>query len=90
MTTHTYATLEVSKAAYDEIRKKLEDAGYQHAFHEDGLIDMHGIALTPEPADDGARFIAGLKAAGAGWENVEDPMRELGRKDEVSPQDKES
>ena len=44
-TTHTYATLEVSKGAYAEIRKKLEDAGYQYAFHEDGLIDMYGIAL---------------------------------------------
>ncbi len=42
--THTYATLEVSAEAYDEIYKLLELADYQHAFH-DGLIDMHGIAL---------------------------------------------
>jgi hypothetical protein len=56
-TTHTYATLEVSRAAYDEIRKKLEDAGYQHAFHEDGLIDMHGIALTPEEITEKAEEI---------------------------------
>lgn len=46
---HTYATLEVSADAYDEIRKKLEAAGYRHAFHEDGLIDMHGIALERLP-----------------------------------------
>lgn len=50
--TYTYAVLEVSKAAYDEIRAKLEAAGYQHAFHSDSdhpeLIDMNGIALAPE------------------------------------------
>lgn len=46
--TYTYATLEVSAAAYKEIRDKLDAAGYQHAFHEDGdgeVIDMHGIGL---------------------------------------------
>lgn len=51
--THTYAILEVSASAYDEIKSKLEAAGYQHAFHddkdEDGIvIDMHGIALKRE------------------------------------------
>ena len=44
-TTHTYAELEVSPEAYDEIRSKLEAAGYTHAFMEDGAIDMHGIGL---------------------------------------------
>lgn len=43
-TTHTYATLEVSEATYAEIHDKLDEAGYQHAFH-DGAIDMRGIAL---------------------------------------------
>lgn len=47
--TYTYAVLEVSHAAYAEIKAKLEAAGYQDQFHkdrEDGvLIDMHGIAL---------------------------------------------
>jgi hypothetical protein len=48
--THTYAILDVSKAAYDEIKQKLEAAGYQHALHDDRdgdgvVIDMHGIAL---------------------------------------------
>ncbi len=50
--THTYATLAVSAAAYDEIRQKLEDAEYQHAFMDDGAIDMHGIAIVK--ADPGA------------------------------------
>lgn len=48
--TYTYAVLDVSREAYDEIRGKLEAAGYQHAFHDD-LIDMHGIALKAGAAD---------------------------------------
>lgn len=46
--TYTYAVLEVSRTAYDEILAKLAAAGYQHAFHDDGgseVVDMHGIAL---------------------------------------------
>lgn len=43
--THTFAELEVSAAAYDEIAGKLREAGYGHAF-VDGAIDMHGIGLT--------------------------------------------
>lgn len=52
--THTYAILPVSSAAYAEIKQKLEVAGYQYAFHdtrpgEDGIvIDMYGIALKNE------------------------------------------
>ena len=50
--TYTYAVLEVSAAAYAEIKAKLEEAGYQHAFHENRghgtVIDMHGIALATE------------------------------------------
>ena len=49
MGTHTYAMLEVSRAAYHEIADKLREAGYGHAFHEerDGgvVLDMQGIAL---------------------------------------------
>jgi hypothetical protein len=48
---HTYAILELSKAAVDEIRKKLADNGYDHAFHGDWIIDMHGIAVSYGPAD---------------------------------------
>lgn len=44
-TTYTYAVLEVSDAAYDEIAEKLIAAGYAHVFHN-GVMDMHGIALS--------------------------------------------
>lgn len=45
---HTFATLEVSPGTYEEISKKLREAGYDHAFIADQrpLIDMHGIALV--------------------------------------------
>lgn len=45
--TYTFAVMEVSPVAYEEIKKKLEEAGYQHAIR-DGLLDMHGIALGLE------------------------------------------
>lgn len=51
--THTYALLEVSPAAFAEMKAKFEEAGYQHAFHTDDgkpVIDMHGIALVSESA----------------------------------------
>jgi hypothetical protein len=44
--THTYAELELSPAAYEEISRKLREAGYDHAFMDDGAIDMHGIGVT--------------------------------------------
>lgn len=44
--THTYALLSVSKGTYDEVRKLLTAAGYDHAFNDRGEIDMHGIALV--------------------------------------------
>ena len=46
--THSYAILEVSQQAYDEVRQKLEAAGWRHAFHENGLIDMHDVAIQRE------------------------------------------
>ena len=50
--TYTYVVMEVSPATYAEIRKKLVDAGYDHALHNDGndheVLDMHGIALADE------------------------------------------
>lgn len=46
--TYTYAILEISAAAYQEIKQKLTDVGYEHAFHDD-VIDMHGIAVQAEP-----------------------------------------
>jgi len=45
--THTVATLEVSKKSYDEIAKKLIAAGYDHVFIGDGILDMTGIGLIP-------------------------------------------
>jgi hypothetical protein len=64
--THTYAVLEVSSAAYQEIKEKLDKAGYAHAFHRDDehgiVIDMHGIALAEAP------FVDDLKrCAVCGW-----------------------
>lgn len=47
--TRTFALLEVAPSMFDEVRAKLEGAGYDHAFHEhDGrsVIDMHGLALV--------------------------------------------
>jgi hypothetical protein len=52
--TYTFAKLEVSQAVYDEIRAKLVEAGYEHAFGLDDeveLIDMHGIALVRASAE---------------------------------------
>lgn len=47
---YTVAKLEVSPVAFDEIKKKLLDAGYEQAVKRGGtLIDMTGIALEPEP-----------------------------------------
>ena len=46
--TYTYAELEISPAAYDEIEAKLKAAGYDQALH-DGRLDMEGIALTRGP-----------------------------------------
>ena len=45
-TTRTLATLELSAATYNEIHTKLKAAGYDQAFLENGMIDMHGIGIT--------------------------------------------
>lgn len=55
--THAYATLEISQSAFDEIRAKLETAGYQHAFAKDGVIDMHGIAVQGDGTPNRAKVI---------------------------------
>jgi hypothetical protein len=47
--THTYVVLPVSAAAFEEIKRKLTEAGYSHAFGEHG-IDMHGLVVAPEKA----------------------------------------
>lgn len=53
--THTYAILDLSPAAYDEIAEKLRAAGYDHSFHEDNIIDMHGIAVKKKETNDERR-----------------------------------
>lgn len=58
--TYTYAILDVSPKAYREIKEKLEEAGYEDQFHEDGgriVLDMHGIALAAKH-DPGCPAIA--------------------------------
>lgn len=53
--TYTYVTMDLSRAAYDEIAAKMRAAGYDHAFHEENRIDMHGIAVIPlEPVSESA------------------------------------
>lgn len=45
-TTHTYALLEVSPGAYDEITDRLRYYGWEAAINDEGEIDMHGLALV--------------------------------------------
>jgi len=51
-TTRTYVLLHLSVSAYNEIKKKLLKAGYEHAVIVNLLdksqerIDMHGIAVA--------------------------------------------
>jgi hypothetical protein len=50
--TRTFALLDLSPAAYAEVRQKLLQASYDHVFTEvDGreVIDMNGIAVREEP-----------------------------------------
>ncbi len=49
--THTYAILEVSAATFNEVKAKLTAAEYHHAFDRD-VIDMHGIALRADAAEE--------------------------------------
>ncbi len=51
--THTYAFLEVSAAAYDEIAAKLHYADHGYCFNDNGEIDMRGIALVRKGPSDG-------------------------------------
>ncbi len=50
--TYTYVVVEISKRAFDEIRAALERAGdaYRDHFHEEGVIDMHGLAVAIRPS----------------------------------------
>ena len=47
--TYTYVLMGVSPQCYQEIRDRLLAAGYSHAINREGELDLHGIALVPEP-----------------------------------------
>ncbi len=62
--THTFALLELSGPAFEEVKGKLTAAGYGHAFTEvDGkpVIDMHGIAVVAEPPGIESPAVKALK-----------------------------
>lgn len=74
--THTFARLEVSQRTFDEIKQRLQEAEYQHAFHFDteekvNTIDMQGIALVePKPVAPGTPVYVRIEEAiehGAEW-----------------------
>lgn len=46
--THTYVELPLSPAAFEEIKSKMEAAGYTDQFMEDGAIDMYGIGVKEQ------------------------------------------
>lgn len=48
--THTYAIMELSPAAYAEIRSKLIEAGYSQSIMREGELDMDGLAVALETA----------------------------------------
>jgi hypothetical protein len=50
--THTVALLEVSQEVYDDIREKLEAAGYLR-FDDPVEMTMQGIALVPAGYEEG-------------------------------------
>ncbi len=43
---HTYATLEVSQAAWGEILARLTECGHSFRLNHRGEIDMQGVALV--------------------------------------------
>lgn len=59
-TTHTTARLEVSRAFFEDVKARLRDAGYDHAFLQDGSIDMTGIAIAP--VEDEPELPKGLRS----------------------------
>ena len=52
MGTYTYVVMPLSEAAFEEIRNKMVEAGYNHVFKDSGyhgtVIDMHGIAVAKD------------------------------------------
>jgi hypothetical protein len=72
---YTYTILEVSEQTFNEIKVKLEKAGYFHSFRNSGqTIDIHGIALesisvhTPnEPLIEGHSIDCKCSECGHEW-----------------------
>ena len=54
--THTLAILRVPPAALAEVRARIDRVNqhhdYDHMLMDDGCLDMHGIALQADPADE--------------------------------------
>lgn len=46
-TTYSVATMQVPAGMHRAIQRRLEEAGYQHAIGDNGLLDLSGIALEP-------------------------------------------
>lgn len=69
--TYTYAELEVSRATYEEVRAKLDAAGYGHAINpRTGAIDMHGLALVRSEAaaeEEAEEMRQRLEEVAPGW-----------------------
>lgn len=81
--THTFATLEVSQAAYVEIAAKLRAAGYDHAFVGDTErhIDMNGIGLAIESVSQSQEEYVPPLCAG-GFPITSAPCEECGATDD--------
>jgi hypothetical protein len=67
--TYTYAIMEVSRETFEEILRKMQEAGYEHAIHaersgRDPVIDMHGIALAVKEAKNAGRARSTRNAGG--------------------------
>jgi hypothetical protein len=59
--------MEVSRAAFGEIKQKLIDAAYDHALLDDGAtLDMQGIALVEKKDDCNHRDRGAENCADAG------------------------
>lgn len=57
MGTYTYVILEISPAAYEEIKSALLKVGYEDALHKHTeykvpVLDMEGLALAPLPEEE--------------------------------------
>ena len=65
--TYSYVILEVSPSTYNEIAAKLHEAGYDHAFNDEGEIDLHGLALV--------KSAAGFRPATSGTSSALDALQ---------------